>query len=291
MNDSTKPLKQQTLADAPQSHIYTAADGNIEVIAQDNEIWVSQKDMGILFGVTTQTVYRHIKSVIKDDKLDDSVISTKLITANDGKSYNVKHYSLAVVLPVGYRVDSPEASAFRTWANGIIEKYLLIGIVINQPLLESKAILKQQGKIDIAEKAGLGNAPEVVHSKAELEVKRSLNEFNDLLALLVHNPEYPKIHNAKLRALFGATSEQIKALTGAKEVAKGLPTLQLDILAFSHKQVVQILRMQTNVDNQRVLDSIAIVVTPLGVYLKSVCDNLGVNHITGKPLLPEGECK
>ena len=116
-------------------------------------------------------------------------------------------------------------------------------------------------------------------------MKRSLNEFNDLLAVLVHNPEYGKIHNAKYRALFGATSEQIKLLTGAKDVTKGLPTLQLDTLAFAHKQIVQILRMQSNVDNQRVLDSIAMVVTPLGVYLRSLCEQLGVDHITGLPLL------
>ena len=162
-------MKQSTLAQAPQHHIYSAADGNIEVIAQDNEIWLSQKDMAQVFGISQQTIGQHVKNVIADDKLPDSTIRKNLIVAADGKSRKVNHYNLSVVIPVGYRVSSEKASHFRAWANGIIEKYLLIGIVINQPLLESKSILKQQSKIDIAEKAGFGNAPEIVQSRVGSE--------------------------------------------------------------------------------------------------------------------------
>lgn len=280
---------QKSLADAPQYHRYTANDGkSYEVSITDNEIWLSQKDMAQLFGVAVNTVSEHIKRVIADDSLGDSVIRKNRITANDGKSYEVNFYSLKVIVPVGFRLNnSKEATAFRAWATNIIEKYLTIGVVINEPLLESRANLKKQVIVDKHEKAGYGNAPNIAHLRAELEVSKSLKLMNQMIAQVVDNPNYGRLQNAKLEALFGYKSDKIKELLSCKNIHEGLPVMQLDTLDFAHKQIVQILQMQADgrIDNQRAMDAIEMAVKPLGEYLRNLCELLGIHHISGKSLL------
>lgn len=295
MNDSTKPLKQQTLADAPQVHTYTASDGkSYELSIDEKEIWMSQKDMAEMFGASVQAVNKQVRNIIRDDKLDNSVISKSLITASDGKSYEVSFYNLKVIIPVGYRLNnSEETTRFRAWATGIVEAYLTIGVVINEPLLESRAILAKQNVVNKHERAGLGNHPNVLHTKAELEVSRSVKAVDAMFSKIVSNPAYDTLHNAKLMALFGLKSKQIKAILNCKNIHEGLPTMQLEFIDFAHKRIIQILGMQANgeISNDRALAAIEIAVKPLGDYLHNLCDQLGIDHVTGQPLLPSGKDK
>ena len=284
-----KPSNQLSLADATQVHRYDATDGkSYEVEIVDSEIWMSQKDMAQLFGVTVQNVGQQIKQVIKQDSLDNSVIKKSFITAKDGKSYEVAFYNLKVIIPVGFRLNnSKEAAKFRAWATSIIEAYLTIGVVINQPLLESRAVLAKQKTVDKHDRAGLGNHPNVLHTKAELEVARSLKLVNEMIANVIANPQYGNLHNAKLEALFGMKSAQIKAILNCKSIHEGLPTMQLEFIDFAHKRIIQILQMQARgeITNDKAIGAIEIAVKPLGDYLHSLCDQLGINHITGLPLL------
>ena len=103
----------------------TGGDG-VEVRVQDGTIWLSQKNMGLLFETTPENVLMHLKNIFAGQELaEDSVAKVFLATAADGKNYRIKHYNLDAIIAVGYRVNSKRATAFRQWATGVLRDYTL----------------------------------------------------------------------------------------------------------------------------------------------------------------------
>ena len=91
--------------------------------------------MATLYDVGTNTINYHIKKIFEDSELqEDSVIRKFRITAADGKSYSTNHYSLEMIIAVGFKVNSERAVQFRKWVNQIaklhaeteFEKYRVI---------------------------------------------------------------------------------------------------------------------------------------------------------------------
>jgi prophage maintenance system killer protein len=113
-----------------------AGEIQLDVSIRDDSVWLTQKQMGILFGKSGPTVNEHIRNIFVEGELnEDSVIRNFRITATDGKIYNTKHYNLDVVISVGYRVKSIQGTQFRIWANKVLKQYLLQGYVVDQKLL------------------------------------------------------------------------------------------------------------------------------------------------------------
>lgn len=103
-------------------------ESQIEIRYQDENIWLTQKLMGMLYGVETHTVNYHIKKILADCELqEDSVIRNFRITASDGKEYNTRHYSLEMIIAVGFKVNSEKAVQFRKWVNAIAKDYTIKG--------------------------------------------------------------------------------------------------------------------------------------------------------------------
>jgi hypothetical protein len=120
-----------------QSH----ADG-VEVRIQDGTIWLSQKQMGLLFETTPENILTHLKNIFKEEELDEkSVTKEYLATASDGKNYRIKHYNLDAIIAVGYRVNSKRATAFRQWATGVLRDYTLRGYLIDRKRMENGIFL------------------------------------------------------------------------------------------------------------------------------------------------------
>ncbi len=106
---------------------------NISLNIENNDIWISQKQMALLFGVTTPTINEHLKNIFQTNELDkNSVIRNFRITASDDKNYDIKHYNLDAIISVGYRINSQQATAFRQWATQILRQYIQDGYVINE---------------------------------------------------------------------------------------------------------------------------------------------------------------
>ena len=87
--------------------IYSSPDGktNVSLMTRDGKVWLNQSQISDLFGTSVQNVSYHIINILKDKELDEnSVIKDYLITASDGKKYNVICYSLEMILAIGYRV-------------------------------------------------------------------------------------------------------------------------------------------------------------------------------------------
>jgi len=121
--------------------IYQSADGSIatEVRLQGDTAWLTQRQMGELFGKNIRTISEHIRNVFKEGELDEfSVIRDFRITAADGKDYDTAHYNLDVIISVGYRVKSKQGTQFRIWANRVLKDYLVQGYALNTQRLQTQ---------------------------------------------------------------------------------------------------------------------------------------------------------
>ena len=85
-------------------------ENSVEMRYEDENIWLSQKMMAVLYNVDVRTINYHIKKIFNDSELqENSVIRKFRITAEDGKSYNTNHYSLEMIIAVGFKVNSERA--------------------------------------------------------------------------------------------------------------------------------------------------------------------------------------
>ena len=111
---------------------------NIEMRYENENIWLTQKMMATLYNVDVRTVNYHIKKIFSDDELqEDAVIRKFRITAADGKSYTTNHYSLEMIIAVGFKVNSERAVQFRKWVNQIAKEYTIKGWVIDDERLKN----------------------------------------------------------------------------------------------------------------------------------------------------------
>lgn len=127
--------------DNSQIVIYQTPDGqtNIDVTFENDTIWLTQKQIAELFGTQRPAITKHLSNVFKTKELEeDSVCSILEHTAADGKNYKTKYYNLDVILSVGYRVNSRNATLFRIWANKVLREYLTRGYALNEKRLNEQ---------------------------------------------------------------------------------------------------------------------------------------------------------
>ena len=121
---------------------YIAANGDdkeaVEIRYEDENIWLTQKMMASLYDVSVTAINQHLKKIFDDNELDEnSVIKKYLITANDGKSYNTKHYNLQAIIAVGFKVNNERAVQFRKWANQIVKDFTIKGWAMDDERLKN----------------------------------------------------------------------------------------------------------------------------------------------------------
>jgi hypothetical protein len=123
--------------------VAATGEGGVEAVYADENIWLTQKMMGVLYDVETHTVNYHLKKVFSDSELEEnSVIRNFRITAADGKKYNTKHYNLSAIIAVGYKVNSERAVQFRKWATTIIKEYTIKAYVMDDERIKNGRICK-----------------------------------------------------------------------------------------------------------------------------------------------------
>lgn len=117
--------------------ITATGEGGIEAIYADENVWLSQKMMGVLYDVGKSTINYHLHKLYEDGEIDkDSVVRKFRTTADDGKDYDTLHYNLKAIIAVGHKVDSEKAVQFRKWANTIIEEYTIKGYAMDDERLK-----------------------------------------------------------------------------------------------------------------------------------------------------------
>lgn len=128
---------------------YVASVGDqqdsVEMRYEDENIWLTQKMMATLYDVDVRTINYHVKKIFNDSELqEDSVIRKFRITAADGKSYSTNHYSLEMIISVGFKVNSERAVQFRKWVNQIAKDYTIKGWVMDDERLKRGTYLTEK---------------------------------------------------------------------------------------------------------------------------------------------------
>ncbi len=129
---SNEPTQQQDLI------IYSTEDGRtrVEVHMSGDSVWLSQAQMADLFHTTKQNISGHIRNILNEGELDNSVVKDFLTTAVDGKTYKVIYYNLDMIIAVGYRVKSYTGTQFRRWATQRLKEYIVKGFTMDDERLK-----------------------------------------------------------------------------------------------------------------------------------------------------------
>ena len=120
--------------------IYNTVDGktSVSLLAKSGTVWMNQMQIAELFATSIPNISMHITNIFKENELDkNSVIKDYLTTANDDKNYNVAHYSLEMILAIGFRVRSKRGTQFRQWANKNLSEYMIKGFIMDDERLKN----------------------------------------------------------------------------------------------------------------------------------------------------------
>ena len=126
---------QKTMADSSGEIVKYAQEGmpQLEVWLENETIWLTQKQMGELFGCAMENVIHHLKNIYSEEELEEAATTKEfLVVRIEGKrkvTRKVKHYNLDAIISVGYRVNSKRGVRFRQWATSVLKEYLLRGSV------------------------------------------------------------------------------------------------------------------------------------------------------------------
>lgn len=136
-----KPDADIVRSSAAEYLTFVAATGDqseaIEMRYEDENIWLTQKLMAELYGVTVQAIGQHLKRILADGELEEgSVVKKYFITASDGKSYETNHYNLQAIIAVGFKIENDRAVQFRKWAGQIVKDYTIQGWVMDADRLK-----------------------------------------------------------------------------------------------------------------------------------------------------------
>ena len=129
--------------------IAAQGSGGVEAVYADENIWLTQKMMGVLYAVTVSAINQHLKKIYADSELQpEATIKKFLIVQTEGQREvrrDVEHYNLQAIIAVGYKVNSERAVQFRKWATTIIQEYTIKGFSMDDEWLKSgRTILDDQ---------------------------------------------------------------------------------------------------------------------------------------------------
>lgn len=119
--------------------LYESQDGTIklDVHFEDETVWLTLDQMASLFSRDKSTISKHIKNIFTEGELaQQSVVANFATTASDGKTYQIAHYNLDVIISVGYRVKSKQGTLFRQWATQRLRDYLIKGFALDDERLK-----------------------------------------------------------------------------------------------------------------------------------------------------------
>ncbi len=185
-----------------------AGENGIEVMVENETVWLTQKLIAELFAKGRSTITEHLQNIFKEEELvEDAVCREFRHTGSDGKQYKTKFYNLDAIISVGYRVNSKRATQFRQWATSVLRQFAIQGYVLDRKRLENGAFLNE----DYFEKL-LGEIREI-----RLSERRFYQKITDIYATsLDYNKDaestrefFAKVQNKLHFAIHGQTAAEL----------------------------------------------------------------------------------
>ena len=115
----------------------------IEVIVDEDSVWLSQKLIAELFDTTRNNITMHLSNILEKELDKNSVCKNILHTAKDGKNYKTKYYNLDAIIAVGFKVNSKRAIEFRLWAINVLKQYSIKGYILDKERLKNGTFLNE----------------------------------------------------------------------------------------------------------------------------------------------------
>ncbi len=138
---SQKQTKKLTIKDEITDFLlYTTPNGkvNVEVLLNNETLWLTQKRIAELFGVQRPSITKHLKNIFDSGELDEESTSSILEHMGENQQlYRTKYYNLDAVISVGYRVNSSQATQFRIWATQLLKEYIIKGFAVDDDRLKN----------------------------------------------------------------------------------------------------------------------------------------------------------
>lgn len=191
----------------------TAGDVRLEVVLEQETVWLSLDQMAVLFGRDKSVVSRHIRNVFKDGELEKiSVVAKNATTASDGKTYQVEYFNLDVIISVGYRVKSQRGVQFRQWATHLLKQHLVHGYTLNQQRLQEQGIefdqaLQLLSKTLMNQQLVLPEGEAVLTVVSDYARSWSLLQAYDEQSLSDQTSKQSAMHSLELNSVLVAISE------------------------------------------------------------------------------------
>ena len=200
--------------------IFQAEDGqsSLQVHLEEESVWLSQKQMADLFAKDVRTVNEHIQNVYAEGELKTEPTIRKFrIVQKEGErevARQIDHYSLDVIISVGYRVKSQRGTQFRIWATSVLKDHLIKGYTVNERRLAEKGLSEMEQAVALLSRTLQRNQLVTDEGKAVLEVVgRYAKSWSLLLKYDEDRLEFPKDrHPARQSLDYGQTQQSIKAL-------------------------------------------------------------------------------
>jgi prophage maintenance system killer protein len=191
----------------------------IEVRFDNDTVWLNRQQLSELFDRDIKTIGKHINNVFTEGELtQNSVVAKIATTANDGKSYQVEHYNLDVIISVGYRVKSKRGTQFRQWATQRLKDYLVKGYAINEKRLKETETQLTELKQAIHLIGDVAQSTNISGSEAQALLK-VLGDYSVALDILdKYDHQKLKIKKSNSKEVFRINyKEAKKAIEGLKD--------------------------------------------------------------------------
>ncbi len=218
--------------------LYTTEDGQtvVQLRAEDGSAWLTQAQIALLFEATKQNISLHIRNIFAEGEMEEAaVVKEYLTTAADGKAYRTLHYSVPMILAIGFRVRSQRAGEFRRWAAISLSEYLVKGFVMDDAKLKGQAsdyfdeLLARIRDIRSSEKLFYKKVLEIYATSADYDASA---EASQLFFQTVQNKMHWAAHGHTAAEIVAARADAKKdhmGLTSWANQPKGGPPRKADV--------------------------------------------------------------
>jgi hypothetical protein len=217
------------MSDLTEFIFYTAPTGGVkvDVLIQDETVWLTQKKIAELFGKSRTNITEHIGNIFSEGELVEEAVCREFRhTAEDGKTYKTQYYNLDAIISVGYRVNSKEATQFRTWATTVLRNYIIKGFALDDELLKNGSRLGKDYFQELLERVRSIRASEkrIYRQITDIFIECSIDYNQDSQSA---KDFFAKVQNKFHYAIHGQTAaERIQAKADSSHPNMGLKTFK-----------------------------------------------------------------